>query len=249
MLLKEIPSILERQRLPVLPGVIKRLEAMEAKEVAIRSEHFDHTKEKALLAEARREAEKDTEAELKRLVDTNETLTELRQQKARIEAEARGESAMTLKERIENFNYRTAAEQVIETERQQAKANRQQLVAAELPGRLQELRDMTAAHDLTAAYDDVLLTNDGRTVAAVGGAVLRRLRREEAHAPEHQRAALTQERVAFQTRHERWLVLHPSPSAQLRQVDASIDEQERKLRDSHRFTWKFANPAATETGE
>ncbi len=242
MLLKDIPAILERQHLPVLPEVVKRLQDMEAQEAEIRSEHYQSDKDGPLLGKARAEAVRDIEAQVERVVKTDETLARFNQDKARIEADARGESAMTLKERIENFTYRTAAEQVIETERQQAKANRQQLVAAELPGRLEEVRDLTEVSDLNTAYADALVTSDVRTVHVVGKAVLRKLQREAAQAPEtsHRRIALTQARRALQTRHEGWLVLHPSTSAQLRQVDANIEGRKRKLQDSLRFTKNYA---------
>ena len=241
MLAKDIVPILERQHLPVFPGMIKTLEETEAKETKIRSQRYQPDRERALIAEARREAVTRTHAELEQVVEKDDVLTRLKQDKAQIEAEGRGESdTTTMQQRIDRVQYQTEAQRSAELERRQDRASRRLLVAAELPGRLEEVRDMTEASDLASAYADAVLTNDARTISAVGPAVLRKLRWKEAQVPEHNRAALTQARVSLQARHDAWVREHPSVLDRLRQVEANISGRERHLRDAHRHTLTFA---------
>ena len=121
---------------------------------------------------------KAADAELERVLASDDDLKRLKDDKAKLEAEARGESATLFQARIDRLNYRTDGERFAELERQQEKAHRQQLMAAQLPGRLAEIRDMTEPSDLLGAYEDVLLTNDVRSITTMGGAVLRRLNRK-----------------------------------------------------------------------
>ena len=235
-----IPAILESQHLPPVPKLITLIEQHEATEAGIHAQRFEHTKREEELATARTNTLLVADAQLALTLESDAEITRLTQEKTRIKATARGETATLLKERVDRFSYRSEADRFAELHRQNEKAHTRQQMAAELPARLAQVRDLEAPSDLQELYEDACLTTHEPTIRAVGRAVLQRLQQHAAAAPPHQGfSALDAARSDVQQRHAAWVSAHPSAAEQVRAVDAALEGRTRKLRDAHRWVLKY----------
>ena len=235
MLRDETREHLERQGVILpLPTIHQQLDQHQAKTEAVRTQTFMPEKEQAELAALKDVTLAAVRAETARIEETDPTLMALDKEQATLEATARGESDTPLQARIDRFNYRTDAERWAELDRRQEKAQRQMLVAAELPGRLAEVRELDDQAELHAAFEDALLGADPRTIRAVSKLVLRKMDREKQQAPvgSAQRNTWTAARQQMASQLGEWTAAHPSAHERLTEIKAQRADRERRIRRS-----------------
>ena len=237
--------IRDQMRLPVTPDLLTPIEAHQARAAEIRAEQWQPDKEARELALARAEALVQADQALARRLETDEELTRLKTERAKVAAEAQGESPTLWAERLDRFRYASDAEKFAELHRVQEKGHRALLQAARLPGRLAEIRDLSEPGDIVSAYEDAVLSQHGDTIRAVAAAALRQLHREERaiagqNSSSPRLAGLRRARQELQRLHAPWAQEHPSLVDRHRQCEAAIEGRERRLRKAHKHALRFA---------